>query len=148
MEFVKEWTFTVCITLIVSVLISLLLPSGTIGKYSKIIISLFIFLSLLLPITKSDITFAFPDMDSQSIYENQEEAYSELIEAQIKEKLSSAGYTGINISCEISVNSDENSEIEIKKLQAYIPDEYSKEEISKFIYDNLGMNVQVYYIGE
>lgn len=148
MEFVKEWTFTVCVTLIVSVLISLLLPSGTMGKYGKIIISLFIFLSLLLPITKSDITFAFPDMDSASIHENQEEAYSELLETQIKEKLSSAGFNGINISCEISVNSDNNSEIEIKKLQAYIPDEYSKEEISKFIYDNLGMNAQVYYIGE
>ncbi|MGN1420084.1 MAG: hypothetical protein ACI4XC_01040 [Eubacterium sp.] len=148
MDFIKEWTFSVCIALIVSVLISLLLPSGTMGKYSKIVISLFIFLSLLLPVTKSDITFSLPDTDSLEIYEKQEEAYSQLIEAQIKEKLNSAGFSGLIIECETAVKSNDNDEIEIKKLQVYIPDEYSKDEIYNFIYDNLGMISEVYYIGE
>lgn len=148
MEFVKEWTFSVCITLIVSVLISLLLPSGTMGKYSKIIISLFIFLSLLLPVSKSELTFALPDTDNFITQENQEETYSDLIEAQIKEKLTSAGFSGVNIDCKISIKNDKEAEIEIKELKVYIPDEYSKEEIYSFINDNLGMIAEVYYIGE
>ncbi|MGN1329705.1 MAG: hypothetical protein ACI4V4_08425 [Eubacterium sp.] len=147
MEFIKEWTYSVCITLIVSVLVSLLLPSGTMGKYSKIIIALFIFLSLFAPISKSDISFALPIMDEMVIYEKQEETYSALIESQIKEKLNNAGYSGVNVSCEISLNNDE-SEIEIKELQIYIPDEYSKEDIYEFTYNNLGIISEVYYIGE
>lgn len=148
MEFIKEWTFSVCITLIISVFISLLLPAGTMGKYSKIVVSMFIFLSLILPITKSNITFALPETDFIESVDSQEESYSRLIEAKIKENLNSAGYTGVNVYCEVSIKGDDDLEIDVKNLTVYIPDEYDKEEILQFIYDSLGMTAEVYFIGE
>lgn len=146
MDFIKEWTFAVCVTLVASVLISLLLPSGTMGKYSKMIVSVFIFVSLLLPLTKGEISFALPDMDIEEYQQEQDSTYSKLIASEAEKLLSDEGYTGITVSCDAEIN--DNEEIEVRKIKAYIPDEYTKEEVKSFLYDNLGMAAEVYYIGE
>lgn len=146
MDFIKEWTFAVCVTLVASVLISLLLPSGTMGKYSKMIVSVFIFVSLLLPLTKGEISFALPDMDIEEYQQEQDNTYSKLIASEAEKLLSDEGYTGITVSCDAEIN--DNEEIEVRKIKAYIPDEYTKEEVKSFLYDNLGMAAEVYYIGE
>lgn len=145
MEFIKEWTFSICITLVASVLISLLMPSGTTGKYGKLIISLFIFLSILTPFSKADLSLALDEFNEQSYSQSCEESYSKLIETKIKENLSSAGYSGITVSCDAVMN---NNEIEIKSLAVYIPDDYDKEEVRNYIYENMGLNTEVYSVGE
>ncbi|MDD6727711.1 MAG: hypothetical protein PUE08_00610 [Eubacteriales bacterium] len=145
MEFIKEWTFSICITLVASVLISLLMPSGTTGKYGKLIISLFIFLSILTPFSKADLYLALDEFNEQSYSQSCEESYSKLIETKIKENLSSAGYSGITVSCDAVMN---NNEIEIKSLAVYIPDDYDKEEVRNYIYENMGLNTEVYSVGE
>lgn len=146
MEFIKEWTFTVCITLIVCVMVSLLLPSGTVGKYGKIIVSLFIFVSLITPLTKNDISLALPKTDEQEIAAQENDAYANLVSAELENQLSSAGYTGVTVFCMADIN--EENEIEISELNVSVPDEYSCDEIRDYIYDNLGMSAEVYSVGE
>lgn len=147
MEFIKEWTFSLCVTLIASVIITLLIPSGSVGKYGKMIVSLFIFLSLLLPLKGGgDISFDFDGIDMEALAEDQNDTYSSLIAAQTKKLLNENGYSGINIECTSYLNQD--NEIEITDFSVYIPDDYSIDEIKDFIYSNLGIAAEVYYIGE
>ncbi len=145
MDFVKEWTFGICITLIVCVVISLLLPSGVTGKYGRAILSLFIFVSFLIPFTDGDISFAFPDMQISDVEEQQEDTYSSLISAKVKSSLENAGYDGVNVDCSVTLVDEE---ITINSLTVSIPDEYSKDEVKSLIYDSLGLAAEVYYIGE
>ena len=49
MKYLNDWTYTVCITLIFSIIFSLLLPKNSNGKVGKIIITVFIMLSLIAP---------------------------------------------------------------------------------------------------
>lgn len=145
MEVLKNWTFNICITLLVSTIISVLLPTGSIGKYAKIIVSLFILLSVLTPIAGENFKIDFPVYEySESIDENNQ-VYSALIETKISESLISSGYSGINISCEINTN---NGEITVEKIIAVIPDKYSKNEIKEYIFNELGFVAEVYYVGE
>lgn len=145
MEFIKIWTYSICITLIASVLISLLLPAGTMGRYSKLIISLFIFLSFLLPFANADLSFALPDIEEEEFVNENENTYSQLIETEMNSKLNNAGYTGITVNCDVQVKEEE---IEIKRLVLYIPDEYGKKEIFDYVYANFGMIAEVYAVGE
>ncbi|MCD7796632.1 MAG: stage III sporulation protein AF [Clostridiales bacterium] len=145
MNFVKEWIFGTYITLIVCVVISLLLPSGVIGKYGRVILSLFIFVSFLIPFTDGDISFAFPDMQISDVEEQEEDTYSSLISAKVKSSLENAGYDGVNVDCSVTLVDEE---ITINSLTVSIPDEYSKDEVKSLIYDSLGLAAEVYYIGE
>ena len=52
MNLIKEWTFCICSTVIVSVIFSLLAPKGGSGRFYKSVISLFIFISFLFPFTQ------------------------------------------------------------------------------------------------
>lgn len=52
MNLIKEWTFCICSTVIVSVIFSLLAPKGSSGRFYKSVISLFIFISFLFPFTQ------------------------------------------------------------------------------------------------
>ena len=41
-----------------------------------------------------------------------------------------------------------DDELYIKSVEIYILNEYDKSEVKKYIFDKLGINAQVYYIGE
>lgn len=148
MDFVKQWTVTVCVTVLISVIFSLLTPKGTMKNFYKIIISIFIFLSFIYPLANAggfdfdkfagDFTVSTNSVDDSSVYEK-------MVENNVKKTLSENGIDGANIKCVIS---SKNNEISVKSVTVYVPDEYDKNTASQIIFDNLGIKATVVNIGE
>lgn len=146
MEFFKNWMFCVCTTLILAVIFSLLTPKGTMGRFYKTIISIFIFVSFIFPLANAKISDFKIDLPSfgNAYYESVKTAGKNNVEGIIVSKLEEKG---INASADVEVNYN-NDEIEIHKVIVFIPDINSKEEVKEFLLKELGLVVDVKYIGE
>ena len=145
MDFVKQWSLTICITLIISVIFSILSPKGNMGKFFKIILATFIFISFIYPLKSSSLDFDFPMISEFEFEEQQQESYEQLVEGQISQTLEAGGYSACIIECEVEYSNDE---IIIEDLTVSIPKSYIADEVKAYIMDNLGMVAEVYYIGE
>ena len=148
MDYVKDWSLNVSATLVIAVIFSLLTPKGNMGKYLKIIIALFITLSLLLPITEFD----FDEINFSGVSDlfgeesTNDDTYKKLITAQVDNVLKESNINSADISCKLKISED--NEIEIKEITVSITDEYNADEVKNMIYDNLGFVAQVKYIGQ
>ena len=87
MEFFKQWTIFVCMTVLMCVVFSFLTPKGSMGRFYKMIISLFIFLSFLYPFSQSKINFDLPEIETANTYSINDE----MIEKTEMETVISAG---------------------------------------------------------
>lgn len=146
MDFIKNWVFSVCLTLILAVIFSVMTPKGSLGKFYKMIISMFIFISFLYPISNAkagDFKIDFP-LFSSSYNEQLETAGKNNTEAIIVNKLKEIGVNA-NVSAEINFK---NNEMEIESLTVYIPDDISQNKVSEYLLSELGMIAEVKYIGE
>ena len=148
MEFLKQWSFCVCLTLVISVIFSVLSPGGEMKRFYKIMISVFIFISFIYPLKDYNMSEFKPDISSQifEINENSNKSYENEINRIIKTFLREKGITA-NVSSKVSFNI-ENSEIEVKSVVISIPEEYSKSEVQSLVFDKLGINSKVVYVGE
>ena len=148
MDFFKEWIFCVCATLIISVVFSLFTPQGSMKDFYKIAISIFIFISFLYPFKNFDISDIQIDSSQQILDINNEsnKSYESEINAQIKALLKKEGIVGANVSSKVRFDIEE-TELEIKEVVISIPDEYSKSSVEKLVFDELGINSEVVYIG-
>lgn len=146
MDFIKNWTFCICITLIISVIFMILSPKGSMGKFYKIIISIFIFISFLYPLT--DFNF-----NRHNVGPKFESEYSDVVENSvdieiknsIKNTLNDNGIKAADIYVETTLKKDE---VTINKVVISIIDEYSKDEVKNILFDKLGIVADVKYIGE
>lgn len=145
MEFLKEWTLTICITLVISVIFSVLTHKGNMGKFFKIILATFIFLSFIYPFKSDEIDFSFPEFSAEELAQEQKDTYEKTVTAQTLQALESQGYKSCSVKSRISLK---DNEILIKSLTITAPDSYNKDEIKKYIFDTLGINAEVYYLGE
>ena len=147
MKYLNDWTYTVCITLIFSMIFSLLLPKDSNGKVGKIIITVFIMISFIAPFKASGFDFNFDDINliSEQQAENKEESYSAIIKSNIEKALSDGNYSNSKAKVKVKIKDDE---LYIKEADIYILNDYDKSEVQKYIFDKLGINAQVYYIGE
>lgn len=146
MDFLKNWIFSVCLTLILAVIFSVMTPKGSLGKFYKMIISMFIFVSFLYPVSNakaSDFKIDLP-MFENNYNEQIENAEKNNAEAVIVNKLKEIGINA-SVSLEIEFK---NSEIEIENLTVYVPDGTSLEEVREYILNELGMVAEVKYLGE
>jgi len=149
MEFIKQWSFCVCTSLIISSVFSLLAPEGSMNKFWKTMLSAFIFVSFIIPFkdfSASDFKLENYDLDS-SVYESADSVYENGVNAQIKEFLTEKGITGANVSSRVKYIA-ESSEIEINEVVISIPDEYDKSEIKRLVFEEMGINSRVVYLGE
>lgn len=89
MKYLNDWTYTVCITLIFSIIFSLLLPKNSNGKVGKIIITVFIMLSLIAPFKANgfDLNFEGIKVINEQQTENKEKSYSTTIKSNIEKAL-------------------------------------------------------------
>ena len=133
MKFINEWTYTVCITLIFSVMFSLLLPKGSQGKVGKIVITVFIMISFILPFKANGFNFDIDEYESISNVEIEASAEVEDFEYTAKVK--------------VTVKLKDN-ELYIQSADVYILDDYDSKEVKDFLFEKLGINAKVYYIGE
>lgn len=146
MDFIKNWIFSVCTTLILSVIFSAFIPKGNIGKFYKIIISLFIFVSFIYPLTDyefKNLNVEFPAFSNVYVSELND-SNKKNIELLIKTKLQEQNINA-NVSVECSANSEET---EIEKISIYVPDGSNAEEIKDFVYKELGLVADVKCLGE
>ena len=148
MEFLKQWCFCVCISLIIAVIFSVFTPRGRMKSFYKILLSLFVFISFIYPIKDFNIN-AYEIGDVKLKYEESEEAkvYENAVNKQVKDFLESEGIKGAAVSSEIDVNF-ENNEAEIKSVRIAIGSVYDKNEVKKKVFEKLGINAEVVGIGE
>lgn len=145
MDFVKEWTICVCVTLVISVIFSILTPSGRLSSFYKIIISVFVFLSFLYPFTVSNVSFNKNAFDDFVVEDKTDEISENIVNTKINDLLISNDIVGANVSSSVTCDDEE---ITINDIQVAIPDEYSIDEVKNMIYDNLSINARVIHIGE
>ncbi len=145
MEFLKEWTYTICVTLVISVVFSILTPKGNMGKFFKIILAAFIFLSFIYPLKSSEIDLTFPEFNISDIENNQNNAYKSAVETQVNQTLEEGGYSSCIIRSDIDYK---NNEIYINSITVSVPGNYDKDEIKNYLFDRLGILAEVYYVGE
>ena len=130
MKFINEWTYTVCITLIFSVMFSLL-----------------IMISFILPFKANGFNFDIDEYESISNVEidSKEETYSDLIKSNIEKTLADADYKNSKVKVTVKLKDDE---LYIQSADIYILDDYDSKEVKDFLFEKLGINAKVYYIGE
>ena len=145
MEFIKEWTYTVYITLVISVIFSLLTPKGNMGRFFKIILAIFIFLSFIYPLKSSEIDISFPEFNIEDAESSQTETYENTVATQVVQTLEEGGYKSCTVDCDIDFKDNESY---INRVAVSIPGSYDVNEIKSYLFDNLGINAEVYYLGE
>lgn len=146
MDYIKSWTFCICITLIVSVIFSILSPKGTMGKFYKVIISVFIFISFLYPLTDFSFDEFKIDFNFNSEYENLvENSAKQEIEYSVGKVLTDNEIYNSSISAEVEQSGDE---ILINRILVSVTDSYNVEDVKTLLFENLGVVAEVKRIGE
>lgn len=145
MDYIKQWTISVCITLIIAVILSFVSPNGTMGRFYKTIISLFIAAAFLVPLADFKIKDFDLSPEAFAQAEEYDESYEKQIETLVKSGLEEGGYPACSVTAQVRIKDDE---IIIDKLQVAAPTGYNLQEIKTYIYDNLGFNAEVYSIGD
>ncbi|MDE6111160.1 MAG: stage III sporulation protein AF [Eubacterium sp.] len=146
MDYIKSWTFCICITLIVSVIFSILSPKGTMGKFYKVIISVFIFISFLYPLTDFSFDEFKMDFNFNTEYENLvESSAKQEIEYSVGKVLTDNEIYNSSISAEVEQNGDE---VLINRILVSVTDDYSVEDVKALLFENLGVVAEVKRIGE
>ncbi len=146
MDYIKSWTFCICITLIVSVVFSILSPKGTMWKFYKVIISVFIFISFLYPLTDFDFDGFKIDFNFNTEYENLvESSAKQEIQYSVEKVLTDNKIYNSSISAEVEQNGDE---ILINRILVSVTDDYNVEEVKTLLLENLGVVAEVKRIGE
>ncbi len=141
MDFIKSWTVSVCLTLIISAVFSLVSPRGTMGRFYKVIISVFIFVSLLYPFADFDFNELKADFDFESELEDMGSDLAEMqVENIIKGVLLENGINGAQVSCTVIQIADE---ISVEDVSVIVPADYSASEVEKIIFDETGVAAQV-----
>ena len=146
MDYIKTWTFCICITLIISVILSILAPKGTMGKFYKVIISTFIFLSFLYPLSDFNIADFKLDFDFDSEYANVVVDAAEMqIENTVEAVLDDNKVYNSIVSASVSQSGDE---LMINSVKISVADSYSVEDVKDIVFKELGVVAEVKHIGE
>lgn len=146
MELLNNWTACICITLIISVIFSLLAPRGRMAGFYKMIISLFIFISIIYPFKDFNTEFSSFDTSftEKEIEINKEKPVEVMLNNQIKGVLKNHN---VNTASVISNVNIVNDSITVESVSIAVSDEYDLKEVKQIIFDELGINAEVHHIG-
>lgn len=149
MEFIKEWTFSICVSLIAAVILSLFTPKGSLKKFYKILLSFFIVVSFLYPL--KDLDTDFIDLENLNsgieakIESNMQTSMQHSVDNQIKTVLTQNGIMHATVESDISFV---NNEITVNHVQIAVSDEYDVDAVSDVVFDEIGIKAKVIHIGE
>ena len=137
MDVVKQWTLNICLTLIGAVILSLVSPRGSMGRFYKTVLSLFIIGE------KADFSAYFSDVtaqaaDANSVYESQ-------IESRVKQTLTAAGYKDCSVQASVRIK---DQEIYIQKLVVSVPGDMDRQAVAALLKAQLGLQPVVKGLGE
>lgn len=149
MEFIKEWTFSICLSLMVAVVLSIFTPKGSLKRFYKILLSFFIVVSFLYPLKDFDFDIVdFNTLNSSiltKIEDTRETSMTNSINTQVKSVLESKGIKDVSVNSDIGMMNDE---ITINSVQVAVHDEYDLEAVEEVIFDEIGIKAKVIYIGQ
>ena len=148
MEFIRQWCICVCSSLLIAVVFSLLAPNGSMKGFFKIMISVFIFVSFLLPFQdfRGD-EFDFSDFGIEAqLQDSQSDTVNNMIKSEVQSVLRAHDIEGASVSVKSRYNA-QNGEIEIDEIQIAVGDDYGEKEVEALIFDELGLNARVVKIG-
>lgn len=147
MDFLKQWTICICLTLVVAVILSLLSPSSSMGRFYKMLISIFVFLSFIYPFADFDFSSLDFDLSTSEVeYENSLNDSSQImIKNSILNILKSNNVIGAAVDIDSSLI---DNEIYINQILVTVPDEYDTQIVKNIIFDNLSLNAEVVHIGQ
>ena len=148
MEFIKQWCICVCSSLLIAAVFSLLAPNGSMKTFFKVMISVFIFVSFILPFQNfrgAELDFSDFGIESQ-LESSQNESVSAMLENEISALLSANDIVGASVSVKSSYNA-ENGEIDVRDIQVAVGDECDEKEVETLIFNELGLNARVIKIG-
>lgn len=146
MDVVKQWTLNICLTLIGAVILSLVSPGGSMGRFYKTVLSLFIIAGFLLPFAgseKVDVSSWLPDAVTQSAAADS--VYEQQIEAQVKQTLTHAGYQNCSVQATVQIK---EQEIYIEKLVISVPGDTDRSAVAALVRTRLGLQPTVKGLGE
>jgi len=149
MEFLKEWTFCVCVSLVIAVILSLFAPQGRMKSFYKMLIALFVFVSFLYPFRH----FRMPDFPSAEkispSFSASEEgsSYELLINRQVTDVLTEKGIVGSSVSSSAHYDA-QSGEITLHSVRVAVPDEYDTAEVQALLLEALGIHAEVIHIGD
>lgn len=145
MDFIKEWTICVCVTLVISIIFSTISPNGRLSRFYKIIISMFIFMSFLYPFTTSHFRPSSLKFGDLKIEEESSQLSENLVNTKVNEFLIENDIIGASVSSSVDYNEDV---LTINDIQIAVPDEYDTQMVKKLVFDNLSLNARVIHSGE
>ena len=148
MEYFKQWTICICISLILAVIFSSFEPEGRMKSFYKLLVGLFVFFSFIYPIKNiKHINFdkSLSHIESSALEINSN-AYANTVNNEINNFLKSEGFEGVGTVSDVYINSE--NEIIITSVTVSVPDEYDKKEIEKLLLDKLGIKAKVINKGE
>ncbi len=141
MRFINSWVLSICSTLIISIIFSFLAPNGSMGRFYKIIITVFIFASFIIPVVDFDFAELKTDFDFEVEYnQTLESAASNEIKVLINDVLKKQGVNDAEIEVFVSEDMDE---IYIQNITISIIDCENTEEIKQMLLDDLGLVCEV-----
>ncbi len=141
MDFIKSWTVSVCLTLIISAVFSVISPKGSMGRFYKVIIAVFIFVSLLYPFSDFDFNEFKSDFDFQSELESTQESLAEdQVESIVKNVLAANDVEGAEVECVVIQSSDE---ISVENISVRIPEQYDVSKVENIILEETGIAADV-----
>lgn len=148
MDFIKEWTFSICLTVIIAVVFSYLTPKGNLSKAYTSIISLFICLSFFYPLANFDnFNIKMPSVNiSQEAKNNTDRIIEGQIEKQVKDTLSKNNVDVSNVDASVSLN--DKNEVLVDDVQIAVSSKYDLKDVENIVFDELGIVARVIYIGQ
>lgn len=159
MQFFKQWAISVCASGIIATVFSMIAPKGSMDKILKLMISVFIFTSMLVPfLTGEKIDFDdFISSSSQSVSEEELwERANQLTLKTAKASLEQSIGDFLNrhsleeYEIEVSFIVDENNYITISHADLYLmPDDLGRSgDLKALTEQEFGITVNVFSIGE
>ena len=148
MDFLKQWSFCVCVSLVLSVILSLFSPRGNMNRFYKILISFFIFISFIYPLKNMNFRDIKLKEESgfSSLETGEDEMYQNMINDKVKTYLKSKHVDGAVVQSDVDVGA--GGEINVKSVKVAVGGEYDKERVKNMIFDSLGINAEVIENGE
>ncbi len=148
MEFIKQWTFCVCVSLIIAVIFSILTPKGSMKTFYKMMLSVFVFISFVIPFGDFSVSdFDFETADLADVLQTDENKNVEtMINSEVTALLKSKGVSGFAVASDASYN-PQNGEINVQDIQVSVSDDEDLKYIESLVFDNLGLKVRVINVG-
>lgn len=148
MEFIQSWTYSVCLTVLIACVFSILVPRSSVGKLMKMMIGVFIFVSFIVPFSDFDWSVFAQELSPSAAGSSIEEEYYDqnlqnietAVENTVLQALGQAGITGCTAEAQ-AVYAD--SYVEVERVTVCVPPGTDADSVRAVISEKTGINADI-----